>query len=76
MKQTGSLFTVGKPQIYQTANKGVIMSIQELFDELRKEPDWTKEVVVMIDDNFVPVSRVVPNLLDVDVLILRLKKKE
>ena len=52
------------------------MSIQELFDELRKEPDWTKEVVVMIDDNFVPVSRVVPNLLDVDVLILRLKKKE
>lgn len=76
MKPTGSLFIVGKPQIYQTANKGVIITIQELFDELRKEPDWTKEIEVMVGDDFIPVTRVVPNLLDINVLILKLKEEE
>lgn len=52
------------------------MTIQQLFDELRKEPDWTKEIEVMVGDDFIPVTRVVPNLLDINVLILKLKEEE
>lgn len=52
------------------------MTIQELFDELRREPDWTKEVVVMCDGDFIPVSHIVPNIIDDENLIIGIDRKE
>ena len=46
------------------------MTIQQLFDELRKEPDWTKKVVVTIENDFKELKSVVPNIITDDAIIL------
>ena len=43
MKQIGSLFTVGKPQIYHIANKGVIMTIGYACESCLKEFETERE---------------------------------
>ena len=51
------------------------MTIQELFDELRKERDWSKEVVVFTNRGFTPVIDVCPNLID-NQLLISVKEEE
>ena len=46
------------------------MTIKELFEELRREQDWDKAVVVEIDGNFIPITSVIPNIITDDMLIL------
>lgn len=50
------------------------MTVHELFEELRKEPDWSKEVVVFIGSNLKPVSSVIPNLINDSQLLLSVKE--
>lgn len=40
------------------------MSIHELFDKLREEPDWTKEVAILTDDGLRKIKDVVPNIIN------------
>jgi len=46
------------------------MTIQELFDELRKEPDWSKEVAIFVGDSLLKIKSAVPNLINETQLIL------
>lgn len=45
------------------------MTIRQLFEELRMEPDWDKEIKVICNDETVPLGRPVPNLVGDDILI-------
>ena len=47
------------------------MTIRELFEAMRLERDWDKEVVIMDEDGVTfDVSRVMPNIILDDKLIL------
>lgn len=46
------------------------MTIQELFDELRRERDWSKEVRVAVNGDYIPLDHIIPNLMNDDYIIL------
>lgn len=50
------------------------MTIYQLFEELRKEPNWNKEVCVLTDGRYVPVRDVVPNIITDDEIFITVKE--
>lgn len=50
------------------------MTIQELFEEMRKEPDWSKEVVIFKGYDVIPVNNVVPNIMNDEQFLLEVKE--
>ena len=52
------------------------MTIQELFDQLRREPDWSKEVVVFTEYDTVKVKGVIPNIMNDTQLLLEIEEGE
>lgn len=51
------------------------MTIQELFDQLRKEPDWSKEVVIFTDYDTIKVKGVIPNIMNDNQLLIGIEEK-
>lgn len=50
------------------------MTIQELFDRLRLEPDWTKQVVIL-NDGIIQIKDVVPNIINDSQIFLTLEEQ-